>query len=140
MHLSHLQCRVGLVTVHKAHPFLKIRAIGGDVHTSCVRTRQNIALVTVGHAYSHKSPEKKQQSLWGPIACETLHRKHRIVDSFELKEIFKGHLAQLSCKEQGHLQLYQVFQSPIQADLKCLQGWSIHQNLDYFSAKATAQL
>jgi len=35
-------------------------------------------------------------------------------DSFELKGTFKGHLVQLTCSEQGQLQLDQVAQSPIQ--------------------------
>lgn len=30
------------------------------------------------------------------------------------------------CKEQGHLTLDQVSQSPVQPDLGCLQGWGIH--------------
>ena len=39
---------------------------------------------------------------------------------------FRGHLAQLPCNEQGHLQLFAVVQNPIQPDLECLQGWDIH--------------
>ncbi|KAF1551686.1 Otoconin-90, partial [Eudyptes schlegeli] len=35
----------------------------------------------------------------------------------------KGHLVQPPCREQGHLQLDQVAQSPIQLDLECFQGW-----------------
>ena len=38
----------------------------------------------------------------------------------------KGHLDQLRCSEQGHLQLHQVAQSPIQPDLGCLQRQDIH--------------
>jgi len=38
----------------------------------------------------------------------------------------KGHLVQLPCREQEHLQLDQGAQSPVQPDLECLQGQSIH--------------
>ena len=30
----------------------------------------------------------------------------KIIESFELEVILKGHLVQLPCNEQGHLQLY----------------------------------
>jgi len=43
-----------------------------------------------------------------------------------LEGTLKGHLVQLPCNEQGHLQLHQVAQSPIQPDLECLQGQGIH--------------
>ena len=49
-----------------------------------------------------------------------------IVELFELEGTLKGHLIQLPCNEQGHLQLDQGAQSPVQPDLECLQGWSIH--------------
>ena len=39
---------------------------------------------------------------------------------FELEGTFKGHLVQLPCHEQGHPQLGQVAQNPIQPDLECL--------------------
>jgi len=39
----------------------------------------------------------------------------------------KCNLDQIPCSEQGHLQLDQVAQSPIQPDLECLQGQGIHQ-------------
>ena len=48
------------------------------------------------------------------------------MESFELEETFKGHLLQLLCNEQEHLQLDQVAQSPIQLDLERLQGWDVH--------------
>ena len=51
---------------------------------------------------------------------------HRIIESFELEGTVKGHLVQLLCHEQGHLQLNQSAQSPIQPDLECLQGRGIH--------------
>ena len=47
---------------------------------------------------------------------------HRFIEMFELEGTFKGHLVQLPCSDQGHLQLDQVAQSPIQPDLECLQG------------------
>ena len=51
---------------------------------------------------------------------------HRTIESLELEETLKGHLVQLPCKEQGHLQLHQVSQNHIQSDLECLQGWDTH--------------
>ena len=45
-----------------------------------------------------------------------------IIESFELEGAFEVYLVQLPCKEQGHLQLDQVTQSPIQPDLEYLQG------------------
>jgi len=35
---------------------------------------------------------------------------HRIIECFRLGGIFRGHLAQPPCSEQGHLQLDQVAQ------------------------------
>jgi len=45
-----------------------------------------------------------------------------IIESFELEGTFKGHLVQLLCSEQGHLQQDQVAQSPVLLDLECLKG------------------
>ena len=39
---------------------------------------------------------------------------HRITESLEREWAFKGHLVQHPCNEQGHLQLNQVAQSPVQ--------------------------
>ena len=41
---------------------------------------------------------------------------------FVLEETFKGGLVQPPCKEQVHLQLDQVAQSPIQPGLEWFQG------------------
>ena len=49
---------------------------------------------------------------------------HRITELFEKEGTLKGHLVQLSCNEQGHLQLHQVAQSSVQPDLECLQRWA----------------
>jgi len=49
-----------------------------------------------------------------------------ITESFELEGILKGHLVPLPCSEQGHLQLDQAAQSPVQSGLKCLRGWGLH--------------
>ena len=51
---------------------------------------------------------------------------HRLVEWFGLEATFKGHLVQPRCSEQGHLQLDQVAQSPVQPDLECFQGWGLH--------------
>jgi len=44
---------------------------------------------------------------------------------------FEGHLVQPPCSKQGHLQLGQVAQSPIQPSLECSQGVGI----DHLSGK-----
>ena len=44
-----------------------------------------------------------------------------VTELFQLDRTFKGHLVHVPCNEQGHLQLYQVAQSPVQPDLECLQ-------------------
>ena len=49
----------------------------------------------------------------------------RFMESFELEGTPKGHLVQLPCNEQGHLQLHQVAQNPVQPDLVCLHQSSI---------------
>ena len=43
---------------------------------------------------------------------------HRIIESFELEQALEGHLVQLPCSEQGHLQLDQIAQSLVQPDLE----------------------
>jgi len=42
------------------------------------------------------------------------------------EETFRGHLAQPPCSEQGHLQLDQVAQSPVQPGLEHFQGGGSH--------------
>ena len=49
-----------------------------------------------------------------------------ITEWFGLEGTFKGHLVQAPCNEQGHLQLDQAAQSPVQPDPGCLQGWGIY--------------
>ena len=43
-------------------------------------------------------------------ACGLEH--HRTVERFKLEETLEGHLVQLPCTEQGHLQLHQVLRAP----------------------------
>ena len=43
---------------------------------------------------------------------------HRIIESFELEEAFKGHQVQHLCNEHGHLQLHRVLRPP-RPDLEC---------------------
>jgi len=51
---------------------------------------------------------------------------HRIIESLELEGTFKCCLVQLPCNKQGHPQLSQVVQNPIQLVLESLQGCGIH--------------
>jgi len=51
---------------------------------------------------------------------------HRNIECFGLEGTFRGRLAQLPCSKQGHLQLDQVAQSPVQPGLECFQGWDLH--------------
>jgi len=41
---------------------------------------------------------------------------------FGLEGTFKVHIVEAPCHEQGHLQLDQVAQSPVQSSFKCFQG------------------
>jgi len=61
-------------------------------------------------------------------APEVLHSilHYRIIEWFGLEGTFKGHLVQPPSNEQGHLQLDQVAQSPVQPGLECFQGWGIY--------------
>ena len=52
---------------------------------------------------------------------------YAVIERLGLEETFRGHLAQPPCREQGHLQVDQVAQSPVQPDLECFQGWGISQ-------------
>jgi len=48
------------------------------------------------------------------------------MDWFQLERAFRGHPAQPPCREQAHLQLDQVAESPVQPDPECFQGWGIN--------------
>jgi len=50
---------------------------------------------------------------------------HTTTEGFGLEGTFRGHLVQTPCREQGHLQLDQVAQSPVQPGLERFQGWGI---------------
>ena len=56
------------------------------------------------------------------------HESHRILESFELDDTFKGHLVQLPCNEQGHLQQDQSAQSSALPELECLQERGIQNH------------
>jgi len=49
----------------------------------------------------------------------------RITECFVLEGTFRHHLTQSPYNKQGHLQLHQVAQSPVQPGLESLQGWGI---------------
>jgi len=55
-----------------------------------------------------------------------LQTHRRIIECFGLEGTFRCHPAQPPCSEQGHLQLDQVAQSPVQPGLGCFQGWGLH--------------
>jgi len=58
---------------------------------------------------------------WGTPLVAGLN--HRIIKWFGWEGIFEGHLVQPTCEDQGHLQLDQVAQSPIQPNLECSRVW-----------------
>jgi len=59
-------------------------------------------------------------------------QNHTIIQCFGWEGTFRDHLDQPSGREQqGHLQLQQVAQSPVQPDLECFKGWGLH----YFSVE-----
>ena len=45
---------------------------------------------------------------------------------FGLEGTLKRYVVQPHCNEQGHHQLHQAAQSPIQPDLECFQGWGTY--------------
>ena len=51
---------------------------------------------------------------------EMVYTSYIIIESFDLDGTFKGHLVQPPFNEQGHLQLHQGAQSPVQPDLERL--------------------
>ena len=59
-----------------------------------------------------------------PLSSEQRYLKY-IIEPFELEGTSEGHIVQLPCTEQGHLQLNQVAQSTIQPYPECFQGWDI---------------
>jgi len=56
-------------------------------------------------------------------------KKEESYNFFICKVILKGHTVQLTCNEQGRLQLDQVAHSLVQPALECLQGWGTHTSL-----------
>ena len=61
----------------------------------------------------------------GGVLLTFINQDHRIIEEFGLEGIFKGHLVQHPGSKQGHVQLDQSAQSPVQPDFECLQGWGI---------------
>ncbi|KAK4833081.1 hypothetical protein QYF61_027743 [Mycteria americana] len=64
------------------------------------------------HIPSKKPNLQKMQRFNG----EQMLKNHRIIEWFGLERTFTGHLVQPPCNEQGHLQLDQVAQSPVQSE------------------------
>jgi len=58
------------------------------------------------------------------VIMQIIYQNLNFIESFELEGTFKGHLIQLPCSEEGHLQLGQITQSPVQPE--CLQGEGSH--------------
>ena len=52
------------------------------------------------------------RSRWINMTWKFKHAFYSIMESFELEETLKGHLAQLPCNEQRHLQLHQGLRAP----------------------------
>jgi len=117
---------------------------GGSCRHSHTFLRYKLAQKIAPHGMKHRSNRIIKQSsilftpigLSGPVS-EMRHRQravyeksplnsHRIIECFGLEGTFRDHLAQPPCTEQGHLQLDQVAQSPVQPGLECFQGWDPH--------------
>ena len=69
-------------------------------------------------------PWKRFISVWH-LAIAKHRTNHTIIECFGLEGTFRGHLVQ-PCSEQGHLQLAQVAQSPVQPGLEHFLGWDLH--------------
>ena len=67
-----------------------------------------------------------EQDTSPPLHCQCVKMAdlciHRITVLFELEGTLKVHLDQLPCSVQGHLQLDQVAQSPVQTNLNVSGG------------------
>jgi len=59
-----------------------------------------------------------------PLSSESRLTFHRIIESLELEETFKGHPVQIPCNEQGHPQLNQVFRAWSSLALKVSRHWA----------------
>jgi len=72
------------------------------------------------HLFYDIYPHEGTEELYNHRIRES--ENHRIIEWFVLEGSFKSHLVQLPFKEQGHLHLDQVAQSPVQSDSECFQG------------------
>ena len=75
--------------------------------------------------------DNKQETVASGFLAATVPQNHGIIKCFGLEVTFSGHIDHPPCSEQGHLQLDQVAQSPVQPGLECFQGWGLH----YLSGK-----
>ena len=72
-------------------------------------------------AWGENGRSQVTQHWWSPV-ISSLHFLNALMESFELESTFKGHLVQLPCNEQGHLQLMSpVFLAPIKGLLSDLR-------------------
>lgn len=60
------------------------------------------------------------------LSQQTDARKTQNHKTVWIEVTFKGHLVQPPCLDQGHIQLDEVFQNPIQPDLEFFQGCGIY--------------
>ena len=98
------------------------------------RTRQRQGFIFVIHfliSSDYSVIPVSVRGLHGFLVCfekfiSYTESQSRILESYELEGTLEGPSSPNPCNEQGHLQLHQVAQSPVQPDLECLQGWSIH--------------
>jgi len=80
------------------------------------------------HALPRQEPQQIQQGeAQSPAPGEGQGQApaHRITGCFGLEGTFRDHTAQPPCSKQGHLQLVQVVQSPVQPDFECFWGWGL---------------
>jgi len=82
----------------------------GDCTCLCMQQFSKMNHGVVSFLVVPNSAQKQwiRGTVW-TVNCVERLKNHRIIESLELEGTFEGHRVQLSCNDQGHPQLDQVF-------------------------------